>query len=118
GIILFTPASMRGPLMRVAAAGGTPAPATALDASKHELGHSHPHFLPDGRRFLFTVEGSEGGIYAGALDSTKVTPVVRDAAGHSVSLPSGHLVFVQRQTLMAAPFDLERLQTSAMPTLV
>jgi Tol biopolymer transport system component len=118
GTILYTATNMRGPIMRVSASGGTPTAATSLDVTKQERGHSHPHFLPDGRRFLFTVGGAEGGIYAGSLDSTTVTRVVRDATGQSIYLPSGHLLFVQQQTLMTVPFDPEQQQTSAMPTLV
>jgi eukaryotic-like serine/threonine-protein kinase len=50
GTILFAPRRL-GPILRVAASGGTPVPVTKL-ASNHG-GHLHPQFLPDGRRFVF-----------------------------------------------------------------
>jgi Tol biopolymer transport system component len=118
GTILFTGASMRDPILRVAMTGGVAVPATSLDATHGERGHSHPYFLPGGRQFLFTAGGAEGGIYLGSLDSTTVTRVVRDATGQGVYLPSGHLLFVQRQTLMAVPFNAAQPQVFATPTLV
>src|SRR6185503_7401230 len=44
-VIVFAPAAAT-PLMRVSAAGGEPAPATAL--AKDENSHRWPYFLPDG----------------------------------------------------------------------
>ena len=58
-------------LMRVPASGGTPAPLTALDASRKEIGHYLPTFLPDGRRFLYlrvSPTTDESGIYVGTVD--------------------------------------------------
>ena len=68
-VILFTPAS-GSPLWRVAAAGGRPSAATALDATAGETAHAFPVFLPDGRRFLYrAVGGARPGLYAGSLDA-------------------------------------------------
>jgi eukaryotic-like serine/threonine-protein kinase len=50
-IILFG-AATNGPIWKVSALGGTPAPATTLDSSR-EASHRFPQFLPDGRRFCF-----------------------------------------------------------------
>jgi hypothetical protein len=50
GVILVGLAQPIQPLFRVAAAGGTAVPATAL--AKGEIGHKFPQFLPDGRHFL------------------------------------------------------------------
>ena len=65
-------------LMRVPASGGTPAPLTALDASRKEIGHYLPTFLPDGRRFLYlrvSPTTDESGIYVGTVD---VSPEQQD----------------------------------------
>ena len=43
GDILF--AQSFGPLLRVSADGGTPTPATTVDATRHEFGHYNPVFL-------------------------------------------------------------------------
>src|SRR5215471_10979992 len=40
-------------LYRVDAAGGTPEPVTSLDPERAEATHGFPHFLPDGRHFLY-----------------------------------------------------------------
>src|SRR5262245_60915350 len=68
GTILFAP-STNGPLFRTAVAGGEPTAVTELKTPK-QSGHRYPHFLPDGRHFLFYVQGSAdaSGIYLGSLD--------------------------------------------------
>jgi serine/threonine protein kinase len=111
GVILFTPAA-GSPLFRVSESGGTPVPVTSFDRARGDSDHRYPNFLPDGRAFLFAVGGRESGIYAGSLDSTVVKRVLPDS-GQGVYLPSGHLLFVRQQTLMAVPFDPRRLEASA-----
>jgi hypothetical protein len=66
GFIAFAPRA-NTPLMRVPAAGGDPVALTALDAD--QTSHRWPQFLPDGRHFLFTAEGSpeRTGIYLGTI---------------------------------------------------
>jgi Tol biopolymer transport system component len=115
GIILFAPNVTSG-LYRVSAAGGVPAPVTKPAGT---VSHRFPEFLPDGRHFSFvvtsiTVEAS--GIYIGSLDGTteRLLPEVSHAA---YSAPTGfsrtgHLLFVRDGTLMAQPFDPERLRTT------
>ena len=41
--------------MRVSSSGGVPAVATTLDTTNGEDVHRWPHFLPDGRHFLYTA---------------------------------------------------------------
>ena len=81
GVIVFAP-SATSPLMRVSATGGAAVAVTTL--GPQQTGHVAPHFLPDGRRFLFYVRGAPdtAGIYLGALDGsapTRLTPA--DSAG-------------------------------------
>ena len=94
-------------ILRIRAAGGAASPITSPDS-----GHAHnaPFFLPDGRRFLYSVTGSAGivgrAVHVGALDSNERTKV-RDGG----SLPvyaDGFLLFVQDDTLMAQRFDADR----------
>ena len=73
GDIVFAP-SNRVPLHRVSASGGEPVPITQLDLSRGENSHRWPHFLPDGRHFLFTARSSlkeNTAIYIGSLDSSE-----------------------------------------------
>ena len=75
-----------------------------------------PHFLPDGRRFLFYVRGAPDttGIYLGALDGsapTRLTPA--DSAG--VYLPAGWLLWVRAGTLVAQRLDLAQAALTGEP---
>ena len=54
GTIVFQRAWNEG-LMTVPAGGGTPQPLTTLDKDRFHIAHRWPHFLPDGRHFLFYV---------------------------------------------------------------
>jgi eukaryotic-like serine/threonine-protein kinase len=106
GIILFAP-TLTGPLMRIAAAGGTATAATTF--GKQHSGHLEPWFLPDGKRFLFYVRGSPevSGIYLGTLDGSAPTRVTAaDSAG--VYHPAGWLLRVRSDGALVA----ERLDTT------
>jgi hypothetical protein len=66
-------------LHRVNASGGTPEPLTTLNAGRKENSHRWPHFLPDGRHFLFTARSDvkeNNLIYVGSLDSKDVKPLL------------------------------------------
>src|SRR5215469_2088669 len=114
GVIVFAP-SINTPLFRVSDSGGTPTPATALDAKRGETTHRFPCFLPDGRHFLFMSgtpfaprENSPNAIYAGSLDSTETKRLVYTHA--SAIYAAGHILFLRQNTLMAQPFDSKRLE--------
>ena len=108
-VIVFSPGATGG-LQRVSAAGGSPVAVTTLDASAGEINHRYPHFLPDGRRILYTaVTGVAGAapkpsvIKIASLDSTETMSIME--AESSVAYASNHLLFVRDRTLMALPFD-------------
>ena len=110
-ILLASDAVAGGPLLRVSAGGGQLAPATELDKSKKEQSHRFPHFLPDGRHFLYLATGSDARdrvVYVASLDSKDQHPLQGIAA--EVKYTSGHLVFIRDGALMAQPFDLKRLE--------
>ena len=98
-------------LLRVSASGGEATPATELDAK--ETTHDYPEFLPDGRHFLYLArrggDREDWDVLVGSLDSSerRLLPGIHAGAGYS---PSGHLLFVRDRTLMAHPFDLNRLE--------
>ena len=77
-VIVVAPVN-RTVLHRVSAAGGMLEPITALNAERRENSHRWPHFLPDGRHFLFTARSDvkeNNMIYVGSLDSREVTPLL------------------------------------------
>jgi len=128
GVIVFAPSVLTG-LNRVAASGGTPAPVTTPDASRGENSHRWPQFLPDGKRFLYWVRAAnpdESGIYLGWLDpakrserklilKTRSNVMFVSAEGTN---ESGHLLHVHNRTLVAQPFDSDRLQFTGDPIVL
>jgi Tol biopolymer transport system component len=113
GEIVFSPDN-RAALMRVSAAGGTPQPLTALDASRHENSHRWPSFLPDGRHFLFTARSNEKentAIYVGSLDSKETIRLLTEQSNAAYAAP-GYLLFGRDGTLMAQRFDRDTLKLS------
>jgi serine/threonine protein kinase/Tol biopolymer transport system component len=113
GVIVFAP-TMNTPLMRVSATGGAAAAVTTL--GPQQTGHFAPHFLPDGRRFLFNTLGAPDteGIYLGRLDGgapTRLTP----ADGAGAFLPTGWLLWVRADTLVAQRLDVEKAALTGEP---
>ena len=118
GTILFTPDTI-SPIYRVPAAGGTPQPVTKLDASRQDVTHRWPQFLPDGKHFLFYVHCNapeNSGIYADSFDGGQPELLVRSDS-NAVYAPPGYLLFVRQGTMMAQRFDVGslRLIGEAMP---
>ena len=95
-------------------------PVTELDASRQEGSHRFPQFLPDGRHFLFTVRSSltdQAGVYAGSLDGKTKKLLIH---GNTTALyaPSGHVLFLDGDTLMGQAFDAERLELKGQAFVV
>jgi Tol biopolymer transport system component len=106
-IIVFQPKN-DGPLYRVSGAGGVPVEATRLDASRKEVAHRYPSFLPDDKHFMYVAQPG-GFIVVGALDSPE-TKVLLQADSKPVFAMPGYLLFVRQNVLMAQRFDARRLQ--------
>ena len=112
GTIVFSP-NIVGPLYRISASGGTPAPLTTLSAG--ESTHRWPEFLPDGRTLLYFVQGPEPGVYLTTLDRPGNTKRVLDAASDATYVQGqgdspGYLLWVAQDTVMAQPFDPDSAQ--------
>ena len=93
-------------LLRVSAAGGSPAQVLTVDPSLNEERLLRPFFLPGGTRFLFlswTGGASGRNIYVGSLDSKTRTRVVQADTGAVYG--SGRLLFARQRTLFAQRFD-------------
>jgi len=116
GVIVFTPSSNQN-LFSVAAAGGTPVPASQLDVAKGENSHRWPWFLPDGKHFLYWSRTSHPGespvLYIGELGSLKAKLLTTSET--MAEYASGHLLFLRGQTLMAQPFNMGRMELSGEP---
>jgi Tol biopolymer transport system component len=109
GVIVF---ASRGLIHRIPQAGGAPEPVTAL--AEGDSRHSHPRFLPDGRRFLYLVDGQQRGVYAASIDAKERKRVLDDWTRVAIST-DGHILFVREYNLMAQRFDLETLEERGHP---
>ena len=120
GTIIY--GSQRG-LFRVSAQGGKPELLTKLEAG--ETGHFWPHFLPDGRHYLFTVWGQPGArsIFVGTLGSSERKRLLSESSnatfvdGGGSGLP-GFLLFHRDRAVFAQSFDPAALATSGDPVRV
>jgi serine/threonine-protein kinase len=100
-------------LSRIAESGGTREQITTVDRSAGEVAHRFPAVVPGGRGVLFTIfKGSLEEARIAVVDvTTKKWRVVIDRTGHSaVYVPTGHVVYLRTGVLMAAPFDVSRLE--------
>ncbi len=104
-----------GSLWQVPSEGGRPEQLTVLDSAKNELLHSWPTVVPDAKAILFTsVVGTNPTttrIEALSLASRQ-RHIVVDAARSPILAASGHLLFFRDGSLIAAPFDAEKLETT------
>jgi eukaryotic-like serine/threonine-protein kinase len=106
-----------GALSRVPATGGALTRITTPDASRQETAHVFPHFLPDGRHFLYLAWSSKPenrAIYLGALDSDQKTRIMT-AESRAVYAPPGFLLFHRQGTLFAQAFDATHLVLHGEP---
>ena len=58
---------------------------------------------------MYRVVASPGPVFVGSLDSTERTRLLDSVDSTNVIYSQGHLLFVRDSTLMAQPFDPERL---------
>ena len=119
GMIVFAP-DRTGPLYVIPDRGGEPRPITALDASRQELSHQWPAFLPDGRRFVFFASGGQAehrGLYMAGLDSP-AREWLGPADSGAIWAPPRHLLFTRAGMLVAQPFDVTQRRFTGEPRAV
>jgi serine/threonine protein kinase len=113
-------------LRRVSASGGIATPVTRVQKEGGAI-HAYPHFLPDGRHYLYMqLAVDEPGVYVGRLDAdettrilpafvTVVTPQRFNVHGPvRATYAAGYLFYLNSSdlTLTAQAFDVGRLQLS------
>lgn len=112
-VIIFTP-DYRGPLFRVSAAGGETTQLTSLDSITADRTHRWPAFLPDGDHYLYyarTGSGSGGekdAIRIGSLETGEQRHLIHTTS--NAAFARGHIVYAREGTLMAHPFDPDKLE--------
>ncbi len=118
GTIVF---SSEGQLHQIPAAGGMAAVLEGENGTRDGATLAYPTFLPDGRHFLYLDTGRGGvgepAVYAGRIDGSDRTLVLR-AAESNAWFGAGYLFYLRDTTLVAQPFDPERLTLSGNPVPV
>jgi serine/threonine-protein kinase len=109
--------------VRVPAAGGNPSPPMRMDAGRSGVSNyalSWP--LPGDRAILVDVVAydARGWHYSvGVMDvHTGKVKVIEEDGGSARYSPTGHLVFARGDAILAAPFDLGRLEPVGAPIAV
>jgi Tol biopolymer transport system component len=102
-------------IWRVSGEGGEPEQIIKVDAGQRAHG---PQLLPDGRTVLFTLAQAaswdEAQIVVQSLDSgTRQTLITGGTDGRY--LPTGHLMYALRGTVLAVPFDAKSLSIKGEP---
>lgn len=113
GSIVFAP-DKRMALVRVSSVGGPVQPLTTL--ANGEITHRFPQVLPGGMGVLYTAS-TEVNIGTGSTVMVQPLPsgtprVVQRDAYFGRYVPSGHIVYLQDDTLFAVPFDAKRLEVT------
>ncbi len=107
-------------LSKVPASGGALTPLTEL--SPGEMVHRWPQVLPGGKAVLFTAYPAVTGVDGAAIQviSTKDRRVRTLVQGGTWGryLTSGHLVYLNKGTLFAIPFDSNALELRGTPVRV
>jgi serine/threonine-protein kinase len=107
-------------LFRVPAGGGSPSLLLKVDEERGERFYRHPAFLPSGKAVLFTIGMADSYSYDDAqigvlsLESRQKTILIEGGSSARYS-PSGHLIYAREGTLLAVPFDVDRLQITGEP---
>jgi eukaryotic-like serine/threonine-protein kinase len=120
GTIVFAP-NFRSGLFRVSASGGPTTPLTHLQEGKHST-HRWPSFLPDGEHVLYLAANHENprsensGIYV--VSSKGGEPHRLISSYGSAQFASGWLLTVRDTSLLAFPFDVDRLTVGQEPVRV
>ncbi len=120
--LIFTPGT-DAPLSRVPAGGGPVEVISTLDVGARERSHRWPDVLPGARAVLFTIAYEVGNplddASVGVLDlATGRHRTIVKGAGFARYVPTGHVVYARRGTLVAVPFDLSRLEVTGPPVTV
>jgi serine/threonine-protein kinase len=107
-------------LSRIPSAGGAPTPVTKL--APGEVIHRWPQVLPGGKAAIFSAYRSMYGLDSATVQVVSLRDGRRKTLVHGGTwgryLLSGHLVYVNKGTLFAVPFDLDRLEVHGTPTPV
>jgi serine/threonine protein kinase len=83
--------------------------------SASEAAHAFPHVLPGGKAAIFSAYGQSADVDQATIDvvsfSDRARKTLVRGGVSALYSPSGHLIYVNKNTLFAVGFDLQRLET-------
>ena len=110
-------------LSRLPAAGGSLTPLTTLDEKRGEVSHRWPYYVTGHDVVLFTSHTAVAGQFDNAsIDAINLTTNVRKTVYRGGSfgryVPTGHLLFVNKNVVYAVAFDIRTLEVTGTPSPV
>jgi serine/threonine protein kinase len=111
GSIVVSHAFDKG-LLRITA-GGPPAP--LLELGSRELALAIPQILPGGNAVLFSAGSAIEVVTLADRHRKKVAPAGQSAHYLATGNGAGYLIYTNKATLFAVPFDLDKLETRGTP---
>src|SRR3954452_7450821 len=105
GVLLY---GIKEGIARIAADGSGQTIVTQIDQVPGHYQHAWLEFLPDGNHFLYIVRSrvpEHAGVYYGSLETPSLRKWVMPAYSRVAYSPTGHLLFVRNNALMAQAFD-------------
>jgi Tol biopolymer transport system component len=108
-----------GSLLSVPAAGGVPQRLSTMNAKKGEVTSRWPEFLPGAKAVLYagaesTSDFGNSNLAVYTLNTRALQPLIASGTRPRYA-PTGHLIFGQGGTLMAAPFDGQHIAVAGAP---
>jgi serine/threonine protein kinase/Tol biopolymer transport system component len=104
GVILV---AANGAIMRMSEAGGTASVVIPVG------GNTYPWFLPDGRHFLYGLrQAGDIPLRVASIDEPGKPGKVVAQVHSNAMYAQGHLLYLRDRTLMAQPFDPQRVETT------
>jgi serine/threonine protein kinase/Tol biopolymer transport system component len=112
GVVLY-PRSGVGGLVRMRVEGGPVEVVTKIEPGER---HSYPHFLPDGRTFLYYSSGAPElrGVYAARLGELRGRRIL-DVETPATFVPPTHVLFMRQGRLWAQEMDTASLSLVREP---
>ncbi|MFN7937016.1 MAG: protein kinase [Bryobacteraceae bacterium] len=122
GFLYFSESTAPG-VQRIPANGGARTVVTKLDEARGEQCHFWPQLLPNSKALLFSSTPQRenwrnASVELQRMDTGARQTLVRGGS-YARYVPSGHILYANGATLMAMPFDAERLEVKgqAVPIL-
>ena len=96
------------PLRRIPSGSGDDEPLFERDREAGEIAHGTASYLPDGDRILYSYWDNRWRVGVHSLSTGERTPLTEGYGARYV--PTGHLVWILAEQMMAATFDLVTLE--------